>query len=451
MKIGMIAMSGVRACDQELLEIGLTLPGFIERSKTIASLPSLGLLTLAGMTPPRHEVRYIEVEDLDTAPDLPTDFDLVAISSLSAQVKQAYRLAERYAALGVPVVMGGLHVSSCPDEPALHGASVVLGEGESSWPRVLADAERGALAPVYDGRGREFDLADAPMPAYELLDIERYNRLTVQTSRGCPWRCDFCASSILLTRRYKQKPAARVLAEIDRIVELWPRPFIEFADDNSFIDRGYWHDLLPQIARRRIRWFTETDLGVYRDEALLERMREAGCVEVLIGFESPTRAGLDGIEQRKNFKWRRFDEYRAAIRTIQRHGIRVNACFVIGLDGHTPAVVDDLLELVDDTLPFDVQVTVPTPFPGTPFHARLAREGRLLDAEAHERCTLFDVNFLPRDMSVEQVRAAMIRLAKTLYGESCTRRRRQHFKATWAATRRARRRVRNAQAMASVA
>src|SRR5438105_12935368 len=108
MKIGMIAMSGVRACDAELLKLGLTLPGFVERSKTIASLPSLGLLTLAGMTPPEHTVRYIEVADLKTAGNLPTDFDLVAISSFSAQIGEGYELARRYRALGVPVVMGGL-------------------------------------------------------------------------------------------------------------------------------------------------------------------------------------------------------------------------------------------------------------------------------------------------------------------------------------------------------
>src|SRR5689334_6282737 len=123
MKIGMIAMSGVRACDAELLKLGLTLPGFVERSKTIASLPSLGLLTLAGMTPGEHEVRYIEVADLAAAESLPKDFDLVAISSFSAQINEGYELARRFVSVGVPVVMGGLHVTSVPGEPALCGAS----------------------------------------------------------------------------------------------------------------------------------------------------------------------------------------------------------------------------------------------------------------------------------------------------------------------------------------
>ena len=152
MNIGMIAMSGIRACDPVLLELGLTLPGFVERSKQIASLPSLGLLTLAGMTPREHRVTYHEAPDLSVLPTLPTDFDLVAISSLSAQVKDAYRMAEHFRALNIPVVMGGLHVTSVPDEPARHGAIAVLGEGELAWPLILEDAARGTLVAMVGTR-----------------------------------------------------------------------------------------------------------------------------------------------------------------------------------------------------------------------------------------------------------------------------------------------------------
>lgn len=428
MRIGLIAMSGIRACDAELLQLGLTLPGFVERSRTIASLPSLGLLTLAGMTPGAHEVHYLEVEDVNAMSSLPLGFDLVAISSFSAQIKEGYQLAERYRAHGVPVVMGGLHVTARPDEPGLHGATAVAGEGELAWPDILRDAERGCLAPLYDVRGREFDLREAPMPAFGLLDVGRYNRLTVQTSRGCPWRCTFCASSILLTGKYKQKPVGKVLAEIDRIRAIWPRPFIEFADDNSFVNRRYWRELLPELAKRRIRWFAETDVSVHEDEELLELMREASCRQVLIGFESPVPEALDGLELRRDWKRSHYAEYRSAIRRIQAHGISVNACFVIGLDGHGSGVFDALREFVRDALPYDVQVTVPTPFPGTPFHAQLRREGRLLQDEAWERCTLFDINFVPKRMSAEELRAGFHGLVIDLYGERFTKLRRDHFR-----------------------
>jgi radical SAM superfamily enzyme YgiQ (UPF0313 family) len=116
MKIALVAMSGIRACDAELLRLGLTLPGFVERSRTVAVLPSLGLLTLAGMTPRRHQLSYIEVPDLAGLDDLPAGFDLVAISSYSAQIDEAYALARRYRAAGVPTVIGGPHVTARPDE-----------------------------------------------------------------------------------------------------------------------------------------------------------------------------------------------------------------------------------------------------------------------------------------------------------------------------------------------
>ena len=428
MNIALIAMSGVRACDQELLKLGLTLPGFVERSKTIASLPSLGLLTLAGMTPTRHDVRYIEVADIRDLKELPRGVDLAVISSFSAQVKEGYELARRFRAIGVQVVMGGLHVTSVPQEAIDVGASAVVGEGEVVWHEILADAERGALKPIYDARGREFEMADAPMPAYELLDMNKYNRITVQTSRGCPWRCSFCASSILLTNRYKQKPVARVLSEIDKIQELWRRPFIEFADDNAFVNRAWWREFLPLLATRRVKWFAETDLSVAEDEELLSMMREAGCAEVLIGFESPIAEGLGNLELRKNWKLKKFPKYKRVIETIQSHGIRVNACFVVGLDGHTSGIFDALYDFVEEALPYDVQITYPTPFPGTPFYRQLKDQGRLLYDGAWERCTLFDINFTPTHMTVDELRLGFYDLAGRLYCDGFTKFRRDQFK-----------------------
>lgn len=426
MKIGLFALSGIRACDPELLELGLTLPGFVERSKSIASLPSLGLLTLAGMTPPEHEVRYIECPSVDALPEPHESFDLVAISSFTAQIEEAYRLAADYRDRGTPVVMGGLHVTALPDEVVARGLTAVVGEGESVWLQVLEDASRGALQPIY--RGGEFDLADSPMPAFELLDFDRYNRITVQTSRGCPWKCSFCASSILLTSRYKQKPIERVLAEVDRIRELWDRPFIEFADDNSFVNRRYWHELLPQLAERDVRWFTETDISVAQDPELLDLAREAGCAEVLIGLESPDLAGLAGIETKRDWKVAQQPSYREAVTRIQSHGIRVNACFVVGLDGHTPEIFDRVLEFVDDVQPFDVQVTYPTPFPGTPFYDELSRQGRLTHPGEWSRCTLFDINFEPLGMTADELRSGLHGLMRELYSDAATTRRKRHFR-----------------------
>jgi len=332
--------------------------------------------------------------------------------------------------MGIPVVMGGLHVTSCPQEPNQHSAAAAVGEGEIIWPEILADARRGIMKPRYDARGREFNMADAPMPAFELLDMERYNRITVQTSRGCPWRCSFCASSILLTNRYKQKPQEKVLAEIDKIKEVWNRPFIEFADDNAFVNRAWWKSFLPELQKRRVKWFAETDLSVAEDEELLAMMREAGCAEVLIGFESPVSDGLDKLELRRNWKMRQQPKYKRAIEVIQSHGIRVNACFVVGLDGHGVEIFDDLFEFIEETLPFDVQVTYPTPFPGTPLYRQLESQGRLTHAGQWERCTLFDINFRPMRMSAEELRDGFFGLVTRLYSDEFTNYRRDAFKAS---------------------
>ena len=429
MKLGLIAMSGVRCCDSDLLDMGLTLPGFVERSTTIASLPSLGLLTLAGMTPEEHSIDYYEIDDLPSQDELAGDMDLVAISSFTARIQDAYRLADQFRQRGTTVLLGGLHVTALPDEAAQHADSVMVGEGEAVWNEILADHAAGNLKPRYSSFERPgFDMETAPTPAFELLDISKYNRLTVQTSRGCPLKCEFCAASILLTPNYKQKPIKHVLTEIDRILEIWPRPFIEFADDNSFINRRYWRELLPELKKRRIKWFTETDLSIHEDEELLALMRGSGCAQVLIGLESPVEAGLQGIELKNNRKVQWWPDYIEAIQRIQSFGIRVNGCFVLGLDGHTPEIFDKVYDFVVESELYDVQITYQTPFPGTPLYDRLERENRLLYPGSWDRCTLFDINFEPSNMTVKQLRDGFYELSNRLYNDELTKKRRDIFK-----------------------
>ncbi len=430
-------MSGVRAHNAELTRLGLTLPGFVDRNKIIASLPSLGLLTLAGLTPRKFDVAYHEIADLRSAgvppaqaaetAALPDHFDLVAISTFTAQLNEAYEVADAYRARNIPVVMGGITVGSLPEEAKEHCTSVVIGEGEPLWPEVLADFERGALKPFYTP-SKEFDLADAPMPRFDLLDPDKYNRLTVQTSRGCPHRCEFCASSILLTSRYKVKPVEKVIAEIHEIKKMWPRPFIEFADDNSFVHRGHYKKLLRELAKEKLRWFTEADVRVADDDELLGLLRDSGCQQVLIGLESPCRTSLYGVELKSNWKLRQQDFYQEAIAKIQSYGITVNGCFILGLDGDTCDVFDDVLNFVRNSGLYEVQVTFMTAFPGTPLYARLKREGRILRDRAWELCTLFDINFRPKNMSVEQLQGGFLKLAKQLYSAEETHERRSQFK-----------------------
>ena len=427
MKIGFIAMSGVRAHNPELTALGLTLPGFVERNQVVASLPSLGLLTLAGLTPREVEVEYVDVPDLAQLEDVPAEFNVVAISSFSAQIKEAYTLADRYRARGTIVVLGGLHVSALPNEAKAHANAVVLGEGEVVWERLIGDLLQGELSAVYDARGTSFDLAQAPMPRYELLGIDRYNRLTVQTQRGCPFRCEFCAASLLISPQFKLKPVDRVIAEIQHIKSLWTRPFIEFADDNTFVNKAHSKQLMRALEKEHIRWFTETDLSLADDAELLDMARDSGCAQVLIGLESTTFLGLDGLEQRSNWKARQLNRYMEAIDSIQSHGITVNGCFILGLDGAGPDSFDEILKFVQDSGLYEVQITVQTAFPGTPLLERFQREQRILRDNAWELCTLFDVNFRPANMTVAKLESGLRDLGTHLYSEEFTRARKAGF------------------------
>ncbi len=431
-RIAFIAMSGVRINDPELLKAGLNLPGFVERSEVIASLPSLSLLTLAALTPDEFDIEYHEIRHLQDGDkglrDLPQHFDLVAISSFTAQIKDAYRVADFYRAQGIPVVLGGLHVTALPDEAATHATSIIVGEGEPLWPSLIHDFANDTLKKRYESSSEEtYDLANAPIPRFDLLDIRDYNRLTVQTVRGCPHCCEFCASSPLLTSGYSLKPVKNVIQEIRAIKSVFPNPFVEFADDNSFASRSQAYGLLTELAKENIKWFTESDISIADDPKLLSLMKKSGCRQVLVGLESPTSSGLDGLEVRRNWKLQQFDRYERAIEIIQSHGITVNGCFILGLDNHTEEIFDSVYDFVNRTGLYEVQITVLTPFPGTALYDRLLREDRIIEKNAWEKCTLFDVNFKPRLMTPKRLQQGLLELMQRLYEPAFIKERRDRF------------------------
>lgn len=428
MKIGFLALSGIRAHDPELLARGLTLPGFVERSKQVAALPSLGLLILAACTPEGHELAYFEAPSGEEVPAAVFDCDLVAISTFSAQVFEAYAIADRLRRVGVSVAMGGLHVSVLPDEAREHADWVVVGEGENVWPEVVRRAdlgERGAILNADDFP--PVDVARLPVPRYDLLRGRRYNRFTVQTTRGCPYRCEFCASNVMLGKPYRKRPVDHVVRDIRAIQAEFPHAFIEFADDNTFVDEEWGRELLDAITPLGIKWFTETDVSVADDEELLARLAPAGCRQLLIGLEAAESRSLTGLEARSDFKARRAPGYADAVRKIQAAGVTVNGCFVLGLDGQTTQSFQDVLDFAERTNLFEVQVTLQTAFPGTPLYERLSAAGRILEPRRWDLCTLFDVNFEPTDMTVEELRAGIVHLSEELYSTAALERRRRPF------------------------
>jgi radical SAM superfamily enzyme YgiQ (UPF0313 family) len=428
MRIGLLAMSGIRAHDQELLRLGLTLPGFVERSRQVAALPSLGLLQLAACTPPGHELRYFETPTSDAIPRELFECDLVAISTFSAQIFEAYAVADQLRARGVQVAMGGLHVSVLPDEAAAHADHVVVGEGEAAWPAVVAAAARREGPARFHARTfPPVDVAALPTPRYDLAAGRPYQRYTVQTTRGCPWRCDFCASNVMLGRPYRKRPVECVLRDVRAILAVAPGAFLEFADDNTFVDKEWSKELCRALLPLRLKWFTETDVSVADDPELLDLLARSGCRQLLIGLESPSAAGLPGVELRADWKAGRARDYASAIAAIQARGVTVNGCFVLGLDAHGPDIFDEVRDFAEAQALYEVQITVMTAFPGTPLHERLAREGRILEPGRWDLCTLFDVNFAPKGMSAEELRRGMRRLSVELYSAEAKRKRRTEF------------------------
>ncbi len=418
----LIAMSGVRIYDDELRGLGMTLPGFIERGEVIASLPSLGLLTIAGATPENWEVVYREIDEMDLAKVhswADEGWDLVGISSLTARVNDAYRVSGVFRENGIPTVMGGLHASVMQEEAGQFVDALVLGEGEFVWGQVITDIEEGRLGRVYNAKFSKCGLADTPLPRWDLLDVNRYNRFPLQTTRGCPLDCAFCGASRMISD-FKRKPIDRVRQELEAILEIWPGAFIELADDNTFVNKKWGRELAGLFAEYPgVRWFTESDISLGDDAELLEHLGASGCAQVLIGLESVSKDALAETDS-KGWKARRMTGYGSQVGAIQEAGISVNGCFAFGFDGDDFGVFDRTADWIEDSGLSEVQVTILTPFPGTALFERLRRERRLVAEEFWDKCTLFDVVFEPIGMTQDELRVGFRRLVERIYSEKAS-------------------------------
>jgi len=431
-RILFVATSGVRVVDQELLDLGLTLPGFVERSRAIASLPSLGLLTLADCTPPDWQMDYREFDQQNpeafSRQVLEDGFDLVAISTLSARAHETFQLADLLRREGIAVVIGGLHASALPHETKVHADAVIIGEGEPVWGQVLEDFRDGQLRPFYRAEAADRVFDRHVIPRFDLLDPKHYDRLTLQTTRGCPIGCSFCGASRLISP-YRKKAQSQIRSELEAILAIWPRPFIELADDNTFLDKTWSRDLARTLGDYPAKWFTETDISFADDPELLELCAAAGCRQVLIGLESGSRQSLLHAD-RSGWKERRRDNYRDSVSRIQSAGISVNGCFVLGFDGETPHIFEETLELIDSLNLAEAQITLLTPFPGTALTRTLEAEGRLFQPVDWSCCTLFDLMFEPSDMTAQELRSGFRWLMQEVYSDPRVKRRNQTFRAS---------------------
>jgi radical SAM superfamily enzyme YgiQ (UPF0313 family) len=424
----LVTMSGFRVREHEMLALGMSLPGLQQRAAAIASLPALGLLTLAALTPDDWSVSYHEASaanDELVEQIAATRPRLVAISALTASIIEAYALAAALRSQGILVVIGGLHATARPEEVMQHADAAVAGDGEPVWGDILRDAAAGRLRPLYRAE-RPHDLAASPVPRFDLLGSKPRPRHTLQTARGCPLACDFCAASRILGP-FRTKPAANIERELAAITALQPRATIELADDNTFAVREPRLDMLDALARSGVRYFTECDWRLGERPEILEHLAASGCLQVLVGIESLMhRHGGMGA---KRAPLARITD---AVHAVQEAGITVIGCFIVGSDGEDQESMQALGEYLLDAPFADIQLTLQTPFPGSPLFERLERTGRLLPDRDWSSYTLFDVTYRPDRLTVDELERGFRNLIRYTFAESPTRRRGEIRRAIWA-------------------
>jgi radical SAM superfamily enzyme YgiQ (UPF0313 family) len=429
--VAFVPFTGLRVKEEELLGLGMSLPGLRRRADAIAQLPALGLLTLAGLTPANWTCSYHPAAGADQEELLDRLVDerptLVALSALTASATDAYGFSAKLRRAGLRSVFGGLHATACPDEARAWCDAVVIGEGEPVWLQVLADADTGELWPVYRA-SRNYDLAQSPAPRLDLLPGPHPQRLTLQTQRGCPLACEFCGASRLLGR-FREKPAALIERDLLNIRAIASRPLVELADDNTFAGRRDMDELCDVLGAAQIRYFTEADWRIGTRPSLLRRLAESGCVQVLVGIESHV-CRYPGMGE-KQAAWERIIE---AVAAIQEAGVAVNGCFILGADGETRQSIDRLIEFILGSPLADVQLTLQTPFPGTPLWRRLQNEGRLLADRGWSHYTLFDVTYQPDRMSIEELETAFREAVQVVFSAEATSRRSDLRRQTWQRT-----------------
>lgn len=358
-------------------------------------LALLALPTLAALTP--ADVEVIVTDENVEPVDFGEKVDLVGISFNTSQACRAYEIADTFRERGMKVILGGIHASMLPQEASQHADAVVIGEADNIWVGLIDDFRGGRLQKRYVCSQKP-DLEDSPPPRWDLLKSSLYVEHSLQTTRGCPFNCEFCTVSAFFGRRYRCKPVENVLKEIEALRQIDSRRLIFFVDDNIIADPEYAKTLLRALIPLKInRWWGQVSVNLAKDEELLDLMAESGCSRVLIGFESLSQENLKlmgkgGVN--------RVEDYARVIEEINSKGIQVVGAFMLGCDCDDESVFENTVRFIMDTNIAFPQITILTPFPGTRLYQRLEQEGRILHKD-WSKYTTSSVCFKPALMSPE--------------------------------------------------
>jgi radical SAM superfamily enzyme YgiQ (UPF0313 family) len=345
--------------------------GFIVNKDTRYQPLSLGII--AALTPPDWKVKII---DENFRHFKYYDADFVGFTAFSSTVSRAYELAKIYRDKKIPTVIGGIHASMCPDEAAQFVDSVVIGEAETIWPKVISDFENRSLQRIY--KGPLSDLIQSPKPKRELFH-PGYIFASVQTTRGCPMNCDFCSVTAFNGSQYRYRPIDEVISEMEEI----PQKNIFILDDNIVGNTSKAQlraiELFKAMIARGINkdWIGQASLNVADNEEVLKYAAKSGCRMLFIGIESEREDQLAGANKKLNVKMG-VNSYDDVFRKMHKYGIAVIAGFIFGWENDTIERIDHRVKFTRECLADSIQSTLLTPLPGTRLFERMKNEGRLV-------------------------------------------------------------------------
>lgn len=377
--------------------------------------PPLGLATLAALCPPDWDVSIVD-ENITSLP-LSPDADIVGICGMGVQFPRQRELLAYYRRRGHHVVAGGSFASLCPERYDGLADTVVAGEAEYVWPRFCRDVERGAPEALYQETGT-VSLEDSPVPRFDLLDLPRYQAVSLQFSRGCPFRCEFCDIIVMFGRKPRTKTPAQVGRELDALRARGVHS-VFFVDDNLIGNKPAAKELLRYLVayqrdhRYRFHFGTEASLNLAQDPELLALFRAAGFGWVFIGIESPDEASLKETLKFQNTR----QDLMTSIRAIYAHGIDIFAGFILGFDHDTPASFARQQRFITESGIQASMIGLLQATPKTPLYERLAAAGRLIpDADSSDNVKLW-TNVIPQGMTYEQLLAGYRDLHHRLFDD----------------------------------
>ena len=328
----------------------------------------LTLTSLAALTPPEIDVR---ITDENVNPiDFEEDVDLVGITGMIMHAPRAYEIASRFRRRNIPVVMGGPHASSLPLEAKEHVDAVVIGEAENVWAGLIDDARKGRLKPFY--KADAFcSMERMPHPRLDLLKQNAYMTVNcVQTTRGCPYQCDFCHVTHFFGKTYRCRPVDEVIEEVKRL----QGEFIVFIDDNIAGNRHYAKELFTRLKPLKKKWASQASITLTRDPELLKLAADSGCVSLFVGIESLSPENLKDV----NKSFNRASQFEEGIKAIHDHDIMILAGLIFGLDHDDEGVFERTLRFCERNRIELPSFFLLTPLPGTSLFQRMESEGRLL-------------------------------------------------------------------------